>query len=114
MTFLDFIVLPLWETWAELVYPDGQEMLDNLSNTREFWESQVKCASPPLSENEPEGEDPNSAEVNERPVKEISVAVRQSKEHCSPVKCRDSGGEDSLQNSSDSLSFTDSPANQRR
>ena len=92
-------------------------MLDNLSKTREFWESQIKCASPPLSENEPEGEESGSAKVNEQPVEEISVAVHQSKENSSPVKCsRNSGGEDSLQNSSDSLSFSfaDSPANQRR
>ena len=122
VTFLDLIILPLWETWAELVYPDAQEMLDNLSQTREYWVSQVKCASPPLSENEPEGEDPKSATVNGRPLEEVSVDVPQPKEHCS-VNCCDAEGKSvssesdessSLQNSSDSLKFQNSPANQRR
>ena len=54
------------------MYPDAQEMLDNLSKTREFWHDQIKCASPPLSENEPEGEDPGNIEDNERLIEGAS------------------------------------------
>lgn len=28
---------PLWETWAELVYPDAQGILEHLSQTRDYW-----------------------------------------------------------------------------
>lgn len=47
MTFIDFIVYPLWETWAELVYPDAQHILENLAKTREYWNSQIPCSPPP-------------------------------------------------------------------
>ena len=32
--FISYIVHPLWETWAELVYPDAQEILVTLENNR--------------------------------------------------------------------------------
>ncbi|KAI6211407.1 3'5'-cyclic nucleotide phosphodiesterase [Aphelenchoides besseyi] len=32
--FIDYIVHPLFETWAELVYPDAQEILDQLEDNR--------------------------------------------------------------------------------
>ena len=34
--FISYIVHPLWETWAELVYPDAQDILLTLENNR--WE----------------------------------------------------------------------------
>lgn len=126
VTFLDLIVLPLWETWAELVYPDAQEILDNLSKTRDYWVSQIKCASPPLSENEQQdGDDPVAKETNDEPssVEEIAVSVPQSKEqssssgnHSSSVRkssASGSGEKCSLQNNSDPASV-DSSANERR
>ena len=35
--FISFIVQPLWETWAELVYPDAQEILTTLENNRQIY-----------------------------------------------------------------------------
>ncbi|VDP02495.1 unnamed protein product, partial [Soboliphyme baturini] len=35
--FIDYIVHPLWETWADLVYPDGQLMLDQVPTTQNTW-----------------------------------------------------------------------------
>ncbi|KHJ42172.1 3'5'-cyclic nucleotide phosphodiesterase [Trichuris suis] len=32
--FIDYIVHPLMETWADLVYPDGQQILDQLEQNR--------------------------------------------------------------------------------
>ena len=32
--FISYIVHPLWETWAELVYPDAQDILVTLENNR--------------------------------------------------------------------------------
>ena len=120
MTFLDLIILPLWETWAELVYPDAQEMLDNLSKTREYWHEQIKCASPPLSENEPEGDDPSNIEDNKHPAKGASTVIDVPKtitEHSS-INCSDESDScpvESRETDTCSLqSSTDSIANQRR
>ena len=39
--FIDYIVHPLWETWADLVHPDAQEILDTLEDNREWYQSQI-------------------------------------------------------------------------
>ena len=36
---------PLWETWADLVYPDAQEILDTLEENREWYQSQIQLSS---------------------------------------------------------------------
>ena len=122
MTFLDLIILPLWETWAELVYPDAQDMLDNLGKTREYWHDQIKCTSPPLSENEPEGEDPVSVKDDEHPVESLIVTPKGVTETSSvncddldtcPVESRETDTCD-LQSSSESVKCKGSPANERR
>ncbi|XP_014680940.1 PREDICTED: cAMP-specific 3',5'-cyclic phosphodiesterase, isoforms N/G-like [Priapulus caudatus] len=55
--FIDYIVHPLWETWADLVYPDAQEMLDQLEENRDWYQSQI-----PLSPSSQDGCD--DAETN--------------------------------------------------
>ncbi|CAN8175360.1 unnamed protein product [Coccothraustes coccothraustes] len=35
--FIDFVVQPLWEAWAELVHPDAREMLRALHENREWF-----------------------------------------------------------------------------
>uniref|UniRef100_A0A4W5LT72 Phosphodiesterase n=1 Tax=Hucho hucho TaxID=62062 RepID=A0A4W5LT72_9TELE len=37
--FIDYIVHPLWETWADLVHPDAQDILDTLEDNREWYQS---------------------------------------------------------------------------
>ena len=32
--FISYIVHPLWETWAELVFPDAQDIMITLENNR--------------------------------------------------------------------------------
>ena len=39
--FIDYIVHPLWETWADLVHPDAQEILDTLEDNRDWYHSQI-------------------------------------------------------------------------
>ncbi|CAG5135685.1 unnamed protein product [Candidula unifasciata] len=39
--FIDYIVHPLWETWADLVYPDAQEILDTLEDNRDWYSSKI-------------------------------------------------------------------------
>ena len=41
MGFIDYIVQPLWETWADLVHPDCQEILDLLEDNREWYRSRI-------------------------------------------------------------------------
>ena len=41
--FIDYIVHPLWETWADLVYPDCQDILDTLEDNRSWYQGQI-CA----------------------------------------------------------------------
>ena len=47
--FIDYIVHPLWETWADLVHPDAQEILDALENNRDWYQAQLP-PSPSLEE----------------------------------------------------------------
>lgn len=39
--FIDYIVHPLWETWADLVYPDAAEILDTLEDNRDWFHSMI-------------------------------------------------------------------------
>ncbi|XP_028855742.1 cAMP-specific 3',5'-cyclic phosphodiesterase 4D isoform X2 [Denticeps clupeoides] len=49
--FIDYIVHPLWETWADLVHPDAQEILDTLEDNREWYQSMIpRSPSPPPEE----------------------------------------------------------------
>jgi len=54
--FIDYIVHPLWETWADLVHPDAQEILDTLEDNRDWYHSQIPL-SPTSSRNDLREED---------------------------------------------------------
>lgn len=42
--FIEFIVHPLWETWADLVYPDASYILETLEQNRDWYQARL---SPP-------------------------------------------------------------------
>lgn len=49
MGFIDYIVHPLWETWADLVHPDAQDILDTLEDNRNWYQSMIpQSPSPPF------------------------------------------------------------------
>ncbi|XP_020787969.1 cAMP-specific 3',5'-cyclic phosphodiesterase 4D [Boleophthalmus pectinirostris] len=49
--FIDYIVHPLWETWADLVHPDAQDILDTLEDNREWYQSTIpQSPSPALDQ----------------------------------------------------------------
>ncbi|XP_043280678.1 cAMP-specific 3',5'-cyclic phosphodiesterase isoform X4 [Venturia canescens] len=52
--FIDYIVHPLWETWADLVHPDAQDILDTLEENRDWYQSMIP-PSPP-SDDQPNNE----------------------------------------------------------
>ena len=35
--FIDYIVHPLWETWAELVYPDCDDVIAIMEHNRDWY-----------------------------------------------------------------------------
>ncbi|XP_044076152.1 cAMP-specific 3',5'-cyclic phosphodiesterase 4C isoform X3 [Siniperca chuatsi] len=53
--FIDYIVHPLWETWADLVHPDAQEILDTLEDNREWYQSMIPHSPSPNPENQEDG-----------------------------------------------------------
>ncbi|KAE8609654.1 hypothetical protein XENTR_v10011869 [Xenopus tropicalis] len=46
--FIDYIVHPLWETWADLVQPDAQDILDTLEDNRNWYQSMIPQSPSPL------------------------------------------------------------------
>jgi len=44
--FIDYVVHPLWETWADLVQPDCQDILDTLEDNRNWYMNQVPSSRP--------------------------------------------------------------------
>lgn len=87
--FIDYIVHPLWETWADLVYPDCQEILDTLQYNRSWFQSTL-AESPPTaeddenekeqkdSEDETKEEDSKVAEAEEGAENNYSLKVKPS------------------------------------
>lgn len=55
MGFIDYIVHPLWETWADLVHPDAQDMLDTLEDNREWYQSTIPQSPSPAPDDGVEG-----------------------------------------------------------
>lgn len=54
--FIDYIVHPLWETWADLVHPDAQDILDMLEDNRNWYQSMIpQSPSPPFYSGEGDG-----------------------------------------------------------
>jgi len=45
--FIDYIVHPLWETWADLVHPEAQDILDTLEDNRNWYQSMIPQSPPP-------------------------------------------------------------------
>ncbi len=55
MGFIDYIVHPLWETWADLVHPDAQDILDTLEDNREWYQSTIPQSPSPALDTSSEG-----------------------------------------------------------
>lgn len=67
--FIDYIVHPLWETWADLVYPDCQDILDTLQYNRSWFQST-------LAESPPKGEDADNEREQQLGERETEVKER--------------------------------------
>ncbi|CAL8280804.1 unnamed protein product [Lota lota] len=69
--FIDYIVHPLWETWADLVHPDAQDILDTLEDNRNWYQSMIpQSPSPPFYTSDGEEGRPGDGEEEEEEVEE--------------------------------------------
>ncbi|KAH7638472.1 calcium/calmodulin-dependent 3',5'-cyclic nucleotide phosphodiesterase 1C-like protein [Dermatophagoides farinae] len=50
--FIDYIVHPLWETWADLVHPDAQDILDTLEENRDWYQNMIPASPTNEKEND--------------------------------------------------------------
>ena len=63
--FIDYIVHPLWETWADLVQPDAQDILDALEENRDWYQSQIPVSPSPSSQELKEEEEDQEVDGEE-------------------------------------------------
>ncbi|XP_042883288.1 cAMP-specific 3',5'-cyclic phosphodiesterase 4C-like isoform X1 [Penaeus japonicus] len=67
--FIDYIVHPLWETWADLVHPDAQDILDTLEENRDWYQRMIpispSSSSNDLKEEECQGDDSEDGQEEE-------------------------------------------------
>ena len=59
--FIDYIAHPLWETWADLVHPDCQDILDALEDNRDWYQNMIPI-SPSESLNSSDSKNEGSGE----------------------------------------------------
>lgn len=75
--FIDYIVHPLWETWADLVHPYCSELLDVLEDNREWYQSRIST-SPSASDDSdsppPVADGPRSPDVGGARCDDVTVA----------------------------------------
>ncbi|XP_075889273.1 3',5'-cyclic-AMP phosphodiesterase 4D isoform X2 [Nelusetta ayraudi] len=60
--FIDYIVHPLWESWADLVNPDAQDILDTLEDNREWYQSTIPQSPSPTPDESEESSRPPGAD----------------------------------------------------
>uniref|UniRef100_A0A672T2I5 Phosphodiesterase n=1 Tax=Sinocyclocheilus grahami TaxID=75366 RepID=A0A672T2I5_SINGR len=80
--FIDYIVHPLWETWADLVHPDAQDILDTLEENRNWYHSMIpQSPSPPFFETGTDGGDKFQFEL------EVEEGAKQDTENLLESDC---------------------------
>jgi len=111
--FIDYIVHPLWETWADLVHPDAQDILDALEDNRDWYQSQIPV-SPSSSSNDLKEEDEgksasgstDSQDIEEDPNDDSPMESNLSKSETVMLNVRTRGaGDGDNGDSSDRIQF---------
>lgn len=72
--FIDYIVHPLWETWADLVHPDAQDILDTLEENRDWYQRMIPI-SPSSSSNDLKEEEGQGDDSEDGPEEELCAAA---------------------------------------
>ncbi|XP_004595798.2 cAMP-specific 3',5'-cyclic phosphodiesterase 4A [Ochotona princeps] len=78
--FIDYIVHPLWETWADLVHPDAQEILDTLEDNRSWYYSAIRQSPSPPPEDQLGG--PGRPGLPEKFQFELTLEEEEEEEAC--------------------------------
>ncbi|XP_076683903.1 phosphodiesterase dunce isoform X5 [Andrena cerasifolii] len=86
--FIDYIVHPLWETWADLVHPDAQEILVTLEDNRDWYLSMIP-PSPP-SEEQQQHQQQGNEQQSERT--HFQVTLEEGDETGEATESGDTGG----------------------
>ncbi|XP_075759034.1 3',5'-cyclic-AMP phosphodiesterase 4C isoform X2 [Pelodiscus sinensis] len=102
--FIDYIAHPLWETWADLVHPDAQEILDTLEDNREWYQSMIPH-SPSLA---PEGPDPEKGAGGEKFQFELTLEEEEGESDMEPEEAESPLEEDNSGSDSKTLATDDS------
>ena len=114
--FIDYIVHPLWETWADLVHPDAQDILDALEDNRDWYQSQIPV-SPSSSSNDLKEEDEgksasgstDSQDIDEDQIDDTPMESNLTKSETVMLNVRTSGvrgsGDGDNLDSSDRIQF---------
>lgn len=87
--FIDYIVHPLWETWADLVHPDAQEILDTLEENRDWYQSMIP-PSPPSDDQQQSTNENQQQQQSDRI--HFQVTLEEGDETGETVEGCDSGG----------------------
>ncbi|KAG9351044.1 hypothetical protein JZ751_024934 [Albula glossodonta] len=99
--FIDYIVHPLWETWADLVHPDAQDILDTLEDNRNWYQSMIpQSPSPPFYDHDKDNQGGGDKFQFELTLEEEDSEGTEKEEH--------SQGEDSLGEARSPLDYSDS------
>ncbi|XP_061095504.1 cAMP-specific 3',5'-cyclic phosphodiesterase 4B isoform X2 [Conger conger] len=99
--FIDYIVHPLWETWADLVHPDAQDILDTLEDNRNWYQSMIpQSPSPPFYDQEKDNQGSGDKFQFELTLEEEDSEGTEKEEH--------SQGEDSMGEARSPLDFSGS------
>lgn len=65
---------PLWETWADLVHPDAQDILDTLEENRDWYQRMIPI-SPSSSSNDLKEEEGQGDDSEDGPEEELCAAA---------------------------------------
>jgi len=107
----------LWETWADLVHPDAQEILDTLEDNRDWYQSQMPLSPSSSSndlkeEDEPEGSGGSGAssvsQELETELNNLNLRKKDTEEDNLPSNCA-SAGDSIPHETSKSTSFSATP-----
>ncbi|XP_076236530.1 phosphodiesterase dunce isoform X4 [Calliopsis andreniformis] len=84
--FIDYIVHPLWETWADLVHPDAQEILDTLEENRDWYQSMIPPSPPSDDQQQQQGNEQQSDRIH------FQVTLEEGDETGEATEAGDIGG----------------------
>ncbi|XP_034184909.2 phosphodiesterase dunce isoform X3 [Osmia lignaria lignaria] len=84
--FIDYIVHPLWETWADLVHPDAQDILDTLEENRDWYQSKISPSPPSDDQPQQQGNEPQSERIH------FQVTLEEGDETGEATETGESGG----------------------